>query len=409
MKTRLRIKNKAGNTLPPLSDIPILIPDAALAAIKGDEAEPYELVEAIPFPSDGTGGIYTRGYFESLLEYMKVKPIGGSKIGPHKNENDDFFTIGGKIENTSENEGVCYLRIMVPAEGYETTNSGFIRSCKTGNQEFSIVANVEALRNTQGQVIYTRETGKPRNDAVSEGAMPQMVSNSASEKEILDLISTGKVDFDTDSDELVQNGVVYRRAAVKLQSDGEKGTMAGHILGAITRLKDRKEKNQVTKQEIIDAAKAAITNNELTLEELAEALKMDNKLRNATDEQRAKLAAAIAEALELPPDTPAEELIKAVTEALKEAETAAEAVAEIEANSLAGSRKIKNADGSEADNPAYLYAKDKLTGLRGLKLKNAAEAMKKDLVMLSLRSRQADGRPEDIPAAGGKAPAFREV
>lgn len=36
--------------------------------------------------------------------------------------------------------------------------------------------------------------------------------------------------------------------------------------------------------EIIETAKVAIANNDLTLEELAESLKMENKLRDTTDE-----------------------------------------------------------------------------------------------------------------------------
>jgi transcriptional regulator with XRE-family HTH domain len=404
MKTRLILKNKAGVQLPPVNDVPILIPDTALAAIKGTEETPYEMVEAIEFPSEGQGGIYTGSYFESLLTQMKTRPLGGSKTG-HDNTKDDFFTIGGRVEHTAENAGVAYFRILVPAEGYETTNSGFIRSCKTGNQEFSIVANAEPTRGNDGKVYITEDIGKARNDAVPSGAMEQTVSNSAEEKEIMDLISAGMVDYDTDSTELLVNGRVCRRAAAKLI--GTNGKLADRILNAIK--KNRKENTSVTKEEIIAAAKAAISNNQLTLEELAQALSMENKLHNATDEQRAALAKAIAEALELPPDTPAEELIKAATEALKEAAEATEAVVENEANSIAGGAKLKNADGTEVDNPAFVYAKNQLAGKRGKTLKNAAEALKKDLVMISLRSKQADPRTPITNAGGVTAGTMRRV
>jgi alanyl-tRNA synthetase len=125
---------------------------------------------------------------------------------------------------------------------------------------------------------------------------------------------------------------------------------------------------------------------------------MENKLRNATDEQRAKLAAAIAEALELPPETPAEELLKAAKEAFDEVEAAAESVVDAEANKLAGGAKLKNADGTEVDNPVYLYAKDKLKGLRGKQLNSAVEKLKTDPVAIALRSKQADTR---VNAADG--------
>jgi hypothetical protein len=399
MKTRLLLKNKAGLTLPPVKDVPVLIPDKALEAIKGSESEPYELVEAIPFPSEGQGGMYTASYFESLLAQMKTRPLGGSKTG-HESERDDFFTIGGKIERTSENEGVCYLRIMVPAEGYETTNSGFIRSCKTGNQEFSIVASVDGVRGNDGKVYFTEDIGKARNDAVPEGAMEQTVSNSASEKEIMDLIAQDAIDIEREGSELITNGKVCRKAALRLQFNGPDKALGARIMNAIA--KRQKEKNHVTKDEIIAAIKAAIANNTLTLEEISQAVGMENKLRNADDEKRAALVKAIAEALELPVDTPAEELIKAVTDILKDAEEAAEAIVEAEANSLSGGAKIKNADGTESDNPAYIHAKNQLAGKRGKILKNAAEALKTDKVMLALRSKQADpGSDAEIkPAAG---------
>jgi hypothetical protein len=136
---------------------------------------------------------------------------------------------------------------------------------------------------------------------------------------------------------------------------------------------------------------------------------MENKLRNATDEQRAKLAAAIAEALELPPETPVEELLKAAKEAFDEVEAAAESVVEAEANKLAGGTKLQNADGKEVDNPVYLYAKDKLSGLRGKQLNSAVEKLKTDQVMAALRSKQADTRVNAGDAEKTPANTVREV
>jgi transcriptional regulator with XRE-family HTH domain len=177
-----------------------------------------------------------------------------------------------------------------------------------------------------------------------------------------------------------------------MQFNGPDKTLGARLMNAIAKKLNHKEKNQVTKEEIIAAIKAAIANNTLTLEEISQAVGMENKLKNATDEQRAKLVAAIAEALELPADTPTEELLKAAQAAFDEAEQAAESVVEAEAVNIANGKKIKNADGTEADNPAYIYARDKLKGRRGQALKNSIESLKKDTVMLSLRSKQADSR-----------------
>ena len=158
----------------------------------------------------------------------------------------------------------------------------------------------------------------------------------------------------------------------------------------------------LTLEDVVGWIKNAITNNQLTAEELMKAIGFENKLRNATDEQRAKLAAAIAEALELPADTPLEELLKAAQGAFAEVEAAQESVVEAAANSIAEGKKLKNADGTEADNPVFIYAMDKLRGKRGKQLNSAAEALKSDPVMISLRSKQADARVNAKEKDGGE-------
>jgi lambda repressor-like predicted transcriptional regulator len=147
----------------------------------------------------------------------------------------------------------------------------------------------------------------------------------------------------------------------------------------------------VTKDDIIAAVKAAIANSTLTLEELAAAAGLENKLRNATDEQRAKLAAAIAGALELPPETPVEELLKAAEEAFAEAADAAESVVEAEANEAAGGRKLKNAKGEEEDNPLYLYVVEKFRGKNRKEREKIRNSLATDPIASRLRSQQADG------------------
>jgi alanyl-tRNA synthetase len=116
----------------------------------------------------------------------------------------------------------------------------------------------------------------------------------------------------------------------------------------------------------------------------------ENKLRKNEDEQREELADAIIEALDLPEGTTPDKLIEAVEEILKENTEVQESVVEATANELAGGKKLKNADGTETDNPMYLYAKKELKGLRGKQLNSAAEKLKTDPVMASLRSKQAD-------------------
>jgi len=388
--TRLRLKNKATQELPAVEKIPILIPQKALDAIKVDGA--YEFVEAVQYPTEGTGGTYTKDYFQSVLDYLKQYPIPGSKDG-HEAQGDDFYTIGGELQAQSEKDGVCYFRIMVPPDGWNGSNSALIRSLKAGIPELSIISEVEPVRGNGGEVYFTKELGRPRNDIVPEGAMDITVGNSVDEKAIMALIEQGAVDMESESEELVKNGKVFRKAAVKLQSSLSDKALAGRVLNAIAqKSKNTKEKNGMNKEELIAALKAAIANNQITLEEIAAAVGLENKLRNATDEQRAKIVAALAEALELPPETPPEELLKAAKEAFDEVEAAAESVVEATANELAEGKKLKNADGTEVDNPVYLYAMAQLKGKRGKQLNSAKEALKTDPIMTSLRSKQADTR-----------------
>ena len=416
-KTR-RFKNEGGkakrrflnfrraNEAADLSAAPVLIPEAVYKTLA--EEGSYEFVEHIAAPVEGDGGIYTPEFFESYIAVLAEKPIPGSKRGHLDTPDSDFYTVGGAVNKTETGADV-YLRILVPPTDYDgNSNSGLVRDIKANIAQFSLVADGEPERGADGHSYITKTLGNERNDRVDAGAMDQdLLANRKDEgekppdeTEIMALIEAGAIDIDSESEELVKNGKVHRRAAVKLQSSADKA-LAGRVLNAIAaKLKSQdKEKLKVTKQEIIDAAKAAIANNDLTLEELAESLKMENKLKNATDEQRAKLAAGIAEALELPPETSVDELLKAAQAAFAEVKEAGEAIVEAEASELTNGKTLKNSVGQDVDNPAYIYARDKLRGLRGQRLKNAKESLKKDIVLSHLMSRNAD----PFLAYGGKA------
>jgi len=234
------------------------------------------------------------------------------------------------------------------------------------------------------------------------------------EKAIMALIEQGAVDMESESEELVKNGKVFRKAAVNLQSTSDKA-LAGRVLNAIaqkTKPKNRRknmgkffnsegEPIALTYEDVIDWLKNAITNNNITSEQLMKDIGFENKLRNATDEQREKIVAALAEALDLPPETPPEELLKAAKAAFDEVSAAAESVVEAAANELAEGKKIKNVKGTEEDNPVYLYAMSQLKGKRGKLLNDAKEALKSDPIMASLRSKQADTR---VNAENGEPP-----
>ena len=420
---RLRLKNKAQTDLPPPENIPVLIPQKALDAIKAEGS--YEFTEAVQVPAEGTGGIYTASYFQSVIDYMKQYPIGGSKDG-HEAQGDDFYTVGGELQMRNETEGVCYFRVLVPPDGWNGSNAALIRSLKAGIPELSLVSEVEITRGSDGNVYFTRELGRPRNDIVTEGAMDVTVGNSADEKEIMALIEKGAVDMKSESKELVKNGKVFRKAAVYLQSTSDKA-LAGRVLNAIARKNKSKTRGKImgsilnkfhnaegepiglTYQDVIDWLRNAISNNEITAEQLMGDIGFQNKLRKNEDEQREELEDAIIDALDLPEEATTKQILEAVQDILEENETVANSVAETVANELAGGRKLRNADGTETDNPVFVYAKKELKGKRGKELNSAAEKLKEDPVMISLRSKQADTRTAAKGAETENGVIFREA
>ena len=147
----LRLKNRATPDLPSPDKIPILIPQKALEAINVEGS--YEFVEAVDVPAEGTGGTYTADYFRSVLEYLNQYPMAGSKDG-HEVPNNDFYTIGGELQMKSEKDGVCYFRVLVPPEGWNSSNKALISSFKAGIPELSIIADVEPTRGNDGKVYY---------------------------------------------------------------------------------------------------------------------------------------------------------------------------------------------------------------------------------------------------------------
>jgi hypothetical protein len=88
--------------LPPVEQIPVLIPQKALDAIKTEGA--YEFVEAVEVPTEGAGGIYTADYFRSVLEYLKQYPMPGSKDG-HEAQGNDFYTIRRRFTDAERKRG----------------------------------------------------------------------------------------------------------------------------------------------------------------------------------------------------------------------------------------------------------------------------------------------------------------
>ncbi|MDR1952370.1 MAG: hypothetical protein LBQ37_02500 [Elusimicrobiota bacterium] len=395
-------KIRNDKTLPAAESLPTLIPKRAYEAIIENEADPYMLVEAINFPTKGDGGIYTRTFFESFVNKMKEYPFGGSKTG-HYNNNNDFFTVGGKIELDNEKEGTAYFKILVPkmdSNGNPTGNAAFIRDCKAGYVNFSLCAypTTEYIKNAEGLTIpYIVGTeGGERNDSVGydNGFMPQVVNDNLKESDLMEMVNEGKYFTEkTDSEDIIQNGKISRYALIKKLNAGVLDQAKKNVLSAIDKAKKitKRGNNKMDKTELLNALKAAISNNQLTLEEIAKETGLSDKVKTNEDGEREKLLKAIKEALGLDEAIKADEVLEKVKEILKEVEAAEETVAENAAIDLAGAKTVKNSSGIDEANPCFIYAKNALIGKHGKELETAKNALKTDPVLLALRSKQADG------------------
>ncbi|MDR1174687.1 MAG: hypothetical protein LBK83_04370, partial [Treponema sp.] len=102
--------NSTKRELPAAVDIPTLVREETIKALLKNEENPHYLVEAIDFPVKGSGGIYTKQFFTSFLDRMQVHPFGGNKLGHSWPEKNDFYTVGGKIEENGKEAGTVYFK-----------------------------------------------------------------------------------------------------------------------------------------------------------------------------------------------------------------------------------------------------------------------------------------------------------
>jgi hypothetical protein len=359
--------------------VPILIPDTALNAI-GDG---YEFVEILNYPQKGSGGTYNEGVFTGILESLKTRPIPGDKRGHSDNPNDDFFVIGAKMEN-----GEVRFRVRVPENDYNgSSNEGFIRSLKTGNQRLSLVIDVED--DGTGQFNRLISDNGLRNDAV--GTLPAMqeqkvIANKLSDK-LLALIERGKI-CESDSAELEVDGRVNLTAVRKITPHDNPTRI--RLINAAGKIKsnikekpkmDEKEVQELINKGIRDAAPALLKS---VLE--AQSKEAETK-KNAADVQTAqKIIEFAREALG---EDFAEMDAEALLDALKKLITSAEeSAAEAEANAFVGDGLRKNADGK--DSALFIHARDEFRKMgreifNKVAVKKKHDALKENAIIRELR------------------------
>jgi hypothetical protein len=405
--------------LPTADTLPTLVRDETMQALLKNEENPRYTVEAIDFPVKGDGGHYTKQFFQSYLNRMKAHPFGGNKLGHSWPEKNDFYTVGGKIEENGKDSGTVYFKIFIPAVGYETTNSGFIRDVEAKNVHFSLVTmpEFELKKNDEtGEMerYFTASVGMERNDAVpfEGGAMAQRVNSKSEYEQAKDLIRNGQVNYNDplEGEEFIHNGKVYRSVLRRMASHANGDAGASELLSLIDKRKNQKGKKPMEKEELIQALKGLYMNGLVSMADIATGIgsTAPEQLRNEADHKNAELVKRFNELLGDNPVEEAEKLLNTRSENERY-------LVENAVRDQIGTPKVKNAKGEEIDNPAYLYAKKVCNGLAGKALRDALDGLKADTVMQNLLSSQADIHSEFNRVEGGQetvknaAPAVMEV
>lgn len=386
----------------PVEEVPTLISNTIMADLQGDDTAPFFKIEAIEYPANGAGGIYTKAFFNSFIGVIKKRPIPGSKRGHEwiSRGKSDFYTVGGLlVDNEDGKTGVVYLKIYIPQKGDETENSGFIRDAKAGIVHFSLVSAPESVTkidpDTGNNVrYYTASKGYERNDAMEygAGAMKQIVNSQGSPLDVdaaKALIESGQFDIKSDVEgDAIQNGRVYRSALRRLASraNEEDRTVIGELISMIDKPKNGGK--SVEKTEIFEALKNLVANAKTNLGEIAEAVGLKALMRNEADDANAETVKALNAKL-------GEKPIEALDAMI--AENKANAVAVVE-NAITNTLKIpkvivneKDGVKTEVANPSFDYAFAQVNGKKGVELAAAVEALKKNTVMLALQANAADG------------------
>ena len=407
----LNFKTPDSATLPKASELPTLIPEETFNVLReGDQnQEPLLVTEAIDFPVEGSGGVYTKEFFQSFLNRLKVHVFGGNKLGHSWPERDDFFTIGGKINTNQDGKtGTVYLKIYIPSFGFETTNSGFIRNVKAKNVHYSLVTypQGELRKGDDGEykMHFVESIGYERNDAVpfEGGAMKQRVNTSEVQKinfELArELIENGKVSRDDNGEEFLVNGKVSRPMLRRLvaNADCERKSEIGELISMIDKRKNGGK--PVELKEAIEMVSNAAANGTVNLKDLMKNCGAEKLLRNEKDDEMIALANSLTAKLG---DKPLEKLEVVLAENKKNAE----AIAENAVIEIVGKKKLENGE----ENPAFTHAMKEVNGKTGEALQNAIEALKDDPVMKVLLGNVADPNTRINAVVTDKKLASNEV
>jgi hypothetical protein len=164
-------------------DVPTLVPSDKLSPWQEGDKAPYYKIQAINYPVKANGYNYTESFFESFVDKLKTNLIPGSRGGHEtswgKRAPTDLLLVGGKLSKNGDGSGTVYLKNYIPLNGESGDNSIFLKECKTGMIDFSLVSYTrdERIEKPDGSVDYNviQSLYGERNDAVEygTGAMEQ--------------------------------------------------------------------------------------------------------------------------------------------------------------------------------------------------------------------------------------------
>lgn len=381
-----KIKLPNADTIPTLSNLDDL-------PVFQDDKEPYFKIEAINFPVEGTGGIYTKKFWQSFINKLKTRVYPGSKRGHEfqSRPNTDFYTVGGMIEENADGEsGTVFLKMYIP-KSLDSDNYGFINDSKAGIVHFSIVTLPKYVmkKDKDGveKTYFVSSEGYERNDAVEygAGAMDQIVN----EKQNIDfeklkkLINSNLYDAKNKKDgDIIQEGVVYRSVLRRLVSNADENKQEYAELISLIDTKENERRKTVDKKELFELLSNLYKNGQTNAAEIAEAVGFADKVRSESDVKNAEVVKELVKNY-------GDEYQKAIEDIKKENEINAE-LAVINAVVNAGiPAKIKNADGTDEENPAYMRAFEICKSKKGEELTEAVKNLGDDKILKAIRQNQA--------------------
>jgi hypothetical protein len=380
--------------LPTADEVPTLSKIENLPVFK-DDAEPYYKIEAIDFPANGTGGIYTKQFFKSFINKLKERPFPGSKRGHEflSRPNTDFYTIGGMIQENADGEsGTAFLKIYIPNK-LDSDNYGFINDAKANIVNFSLVTVPRSVmkKDRDGNEIthFTASEGYERNDAVEygAGAMAQIVNSCTVEdfNEMKELIAAGKYDAKNKLDgELIQNGLVIRsalRSKVSRANEENKSDYA-ELISLIDK-KENSRRKTLNKEELFEILSNLYKNGQTNASEILASVGITDKVRNEKDEKNAEAVKGLI-------DTFGADYLETIQKIKAENESNVDYAVRAAISAVVGTEKTKDAKGEEVENLEFARAYELCKNLKGDELKAAVEKLPEDKFIKVIRQNKAD-------------------